>query len=735
MRTRQSASSCPSCSKQLNDDVLKCHLCHVSFHPACVGASSDHPPINWSCITCEIAATRNSMTSRSPTQQLPQGLDNMRFMSPLDDLNRSIRPEVDGQHQEENVLDNASAITNSSESVIQHPIGTQSQPADPSTIETLRAPPIDMSPFNWPLHTNINFQSAATGFPQTGCEFPPTFGSNVFGSFNTVNQVARLEKQLLDSNRRAAEKDKEIRELRNMVNNSRPSGIPSPATLRRQLSPSKSDMNRQNTHPTSTLSSVRPNDTSAANQAPQVQQLDIAAVTAQVINQLANMGVLMQPPAHPKLQAKSANCVREAPEHIAQLNAELAYSLRKAETTYDGRSADQYPAYDQRGFAETVNDGTEPPLTNVDPMSQLTALMGRKSLSKLPEFSGDEKKWAYFQSVFNRTTIEGRYTEADNVARLREALKGSAHTLVQSQLMYSSNASEIMEVLRKFYGRTDIVIYAHMQDLLNFNQIISEDDPKLRNFAVAVQEYVSIIKSLRQESELSNKFQLVSLSGKLHYGQYKDWKKLLDAYPELTLEDFAIFLMRKVQEIPPDRFKNLDDDRSKASDEAQKPKRVSSHSRPSEESPPRRKSLHRSCLLCNGEHGLWRCKSFLNKETRDRYRYVMDNDICCCCLASKNHQWRECENLRKCNVDGCKKNHHHTLHSVSNSRTRTQGHSQTAESGNHVIAAHWRESYSPPPEDYRQDQVSQPRPNRSNQEGQLSQVAQFSGQVQPRYQH
>lgn len=128
-------------------------------------------------------------------------------------------------------------------------------------------------------------------------------------------------------------------------------------------------------------------------------------------------------------------------------------------------------------------------------IGQLAAVMGRKHLTKLPTFAGDEKEWAYFEVVFNRT-------EADNIARLREALRQPALTFVQSQLMYPTSASEVTDSLREFYGRPEKVIHAHMQSLMDFDCMQREDDPKIREFAVAIKEYVAIIRSLEREHEL-----------------------------------------------------------------------------------------------------------------------------------------------------------------------------------------------------------------------------------------
>jgi hypothetical protein len=117
--------------------------------------------------------------------------------------------------------------------------------------------------------------------------------------------------------------------------------------------------------------------------------------------------------------------------------------------------------------------------------------MQRKYLQKLPAFNGDERSWAYFEAIYETTTAEGHYSEADNVARLREALKEPALDLVLDQVMYTTNASAIMADLREAYGRPERLVVRLMDELFSTPDMTSATDPKLRGFAIQTKSYVA----------------------------------------------------------------------------------------------------------------------------------------------------------------------------------------------------------------------------------------------------
>lgn len=150
-----------------------------------------------------------------------------------------------------------------------------------------------------------------------------------------------------------------------------------------------------------------------------------------------------------------------------------------------------------------------------DSFRELTAIMKRQFIPKLPTFSGEEREWAFFEAAFDSSTLEGQFSENENVLRLREALKSPALDLVKDQVMFSTNASRIMADLKKTYGRPDRLIVIHTQDMLALPALKKQTDPKLREFAIKMKNFVANMKALRRDCELTNEFTLSMLVEKL----------------------------------------------------------------------------------------------------------------------------------------------------------------------------------------------------------------------------
>jgi hypothetical protein len=270
-----------------------------------------------------------------------------------------------------------------------------------------------------------------------------------------------------------------------------------------------------------------------------------------------------------------------------------------------------------------------------DAIERVAVTLSRQYLAKLPKFSGEPKEWSYFHSVYETTTAQGQYTEADNVARLRESLKDPARGLV-SHLLCATDASAIIEALRKVYGRADNLIYILMEELKNGPEMHAENDLNLREFAVKVQSFVATVKSLHRESELRCTYTVTALANKLHHVHYKEWSRRFDQDPSLCMEAFAKFLSEKVMEIHPDKFT------SKSSSQSAGTRSTA------------------SCAYCSAAHTLVKCSNFLRLSFNDRFKFVKERRICFSCLATGTHD--ECPSRRTCGIQGCTKTHNHLLH-------------------------------------------------------------------------
>lgn len=154
--------------------------------------------------------------------------------------------------------------------------------------------------------------------------------------------------------------------------------------------------------------------------------------------------------------------MREVQEFFRKRGKNMPPSITLAPQsgTPKGRLNADHVRYDNnaRGGAQGIarkQDGRDTRPTSLDScgseameaVNLLAMTLSRRDIQKLPEFEGDMKEWAYFESVYNATTIEGNYSEQQNVRRLHKALKKEALSLVRDKLMFSADASDIMDDL------------------------------------------------------------------------------------------------------------------------------------------------------------------------------------------------------------------------------------------------------------------------------------------------
>ena len=75
------------------------------------------------------------------------------------------------------------------------------------------------------------------------------------------------------------------------------------------------------------------------------------------------------------------------------------------------------------------------------------------------------------------------------------------------------------------------------------------------------------------------------------------------------------------------------------------------------------------CVYCGENHGVWSCRRFQNLGVNERWNIAKVKRLCFRCLAS-DHEGRACAKARPCNINGCKRNHHHLLHGFAHGDTK-----------------------------------------------------------------
>jgi Pao retrotransposon peptidase/Family of unknown function (DUF5641)/Protein of unknown function (DUF1759)/Integrase zinc binding domain len=295
--------------------------------------------------------------------------------------------------------------------------------------------------------------------------------------------------------------------------------------------------------------------------------------------------------------------------------------------------------------------------------------MNRPYVQRLPTFEGNVKDWPVFIAMYESTTREGGFTEADNIGRLREALKGDALKYVFGLLQYSTKASEVIEALRQVYGRTDILIVELTEELLTIENMKSETDGKLKDFSLSITCYVQSMKALNRPAELENSFVLEKLASKLVYTHFRDWRRFKAMKPRVNLEDFAQFLVQLVIEIPADRFSSCSREQPRSSGG-----RLHAHHEESGDNGQNGLPNWTGCFNCRGSHRLTRCEKFRTTNVEGREFMARNLKVCLSCLSSTEHNIQNCPTKRPCGINGCKGIHNRLLH--SDRKQRGSGRSQ-----------------------------------------------------------
>jgi hypothetical protein len=278
--------------------------------------------------------------------------------------------------------------------------------------------------------------------------------------------------------------------------------------------------------------------------------------------------------------------------------------------------------------------------TDHQSMSVVEKYLISQELEKLPDFSGDIEQWPEFLKIYQETTRDGKFSDVENLNRLKNHIKPPAKDLLGVVMEGNTTAERIMEALHSMYGRSEIILGKYTKELLNVPDITSKTDVKIKNFDMKLNGYCGLI-DVKMESSLQNApMEAVSLQ-KLEKApsMYSRWMSIKRS-KTLTVEDFTKFITTVWTEMPPE---NRDSTKKFVKDD-------------------RWNSSSDECDLCYmSDHIIESCEEFLSRPPRERYKIAMEKGLCLGCLAN-DHETFECGQRILCQVDGCRREHHHLIH-------------------------------------------------------------------------
>ncbi|XP_073962014.1 uncharacterized protein [Choristoneura fumiferana] len=273
---------------------------------------------------------------------------------------------------------------------------------------------------------------------------------------------------------------------------------------------------------------------------------------------------------------------------------------------------------------------------------------------ELPYFTGDSIEWLHFKSAYDESTSICKFSDSENLWRLRKSLRGDAKEAVTDLLIGNTPPAAVMEALELRFGRPEVII-------LNLTT-------QLKKLPALPTTYHNNTcpKSARllTQSELASAV-LSKLPSTL-IGKWTDfaYQKLAEGKPRLEI--LGTFLKHEAEMLSLVGMTQLRDFNKKPTDQA--PATVPAKRTDENKFRSNRPIFTTTavedtkiCKFCSkSEHLLTECRAFKRAMRRDKWRFVKKTGLCYCCLTSR-HDRNTCP-APVCDIDKCGLAHHRLLH-------------------------------------------------------------------------
>ena len=123
---------------------------------------------------------------------------------------------------------------------------------------------------------------------------------------------------------------------------------------------------------------------------------------------------------------------------------------------------------------------------------------------ELPTFSGLPEEWPVFLEHFESTTKECQFSNAENMARLRKALKGRAKDTVSALLALPGNVDRVISTLQRRFGRPEFIVQSLIEKAKAMKSFRGGYIIGIIDFANAVVNLSSTMELLKSDGHLRN---------------------------------------------------------------------------------------------------------------------------------------------------------------------------------------------------------------------------------------
>ena len=273
---------------------------------------------------------------------------------------------------------------------------------------------------------------------------------------------------------------------------------------------------------------------------------------------------------------------------------------------------------------------------------------------QLPKFSGKITEWSAFWDLYNSTIHSNEsMSKVNKFNYLCSFLEGSAARSIKGLTLTSANYDSAIEILKNRFGRTQQVIAAHMDQILQISACSENRTGQLRYVFDQISVHVRGLDSLGVSADQYGSLLIPIIMSKL------------PSEIRLQIARKATGDVWKIDELLKTiKFEVEAREMSEATRSGEKTFNRDKSSRPStagafvvtRDDKDDASSFKIKCAYCQGLHYSASCEKVKDKDTR--VKILRDSHRCFVCLR-KGHQASKCEVTKKCRH--CSGKHHQSI--------------------------------------------------------------------------
>ena len=354
-------------------------------------------------------------------------------------------------------------------------------------------------------------------------------------------------------------------------------------------------------------------------------------------------------------------------------------------SNYDGEDK-QIPTTDNMAaLVELMKIGSEKSMETISELMKANQLMMTRLLEspapkpkeramrlprvELPMFKGDITGYRVFKQSFQNIVRESECSILEKFTLLRSRLEGDALDAIEAIEINDQNYMAAWAILDASFNNQRIILDTNIKNMLNLPKTVSNDSGSILKFLNAARSVERNLSTLRATLDHVEAYSMIQAMDPKQARRFND---TLANSNEIPNKDDIIAFMDK-------EYRSCMNDNNRAKVEEKEEKRIgdkrlvdkrtfekrsSTRTNVTQSTPQWERDTKRrlSCFICQGEHSVKDCATFL--ASNDREDLLRKHKVCIFCLKHRFNFRRPCNSLStlKCTFPGCNGQHITEMH-------------------------------------------------------------------------